>query len=305
MFIAGRYKRLHAVTSKAPMPGRKTKIGVVAPAGRIDEALAPRIAALAGGLYGDSVRIVFHPQGFLSDGHFAGADAARASAFLEIANDETFDALWLARGGYGSNRIADAVLAGLKPAARGKTYMGYSDIGFLLAALYKAGFPKLAHGPMPADLNRQGDHGAQGGPEAVTRALRYLVEGAADALETSVGKEGPAIAFNLKILSSLIGTPLQPDLSGHVLMLEDVSEHLYAIDRAMFHITSNPDIRKIKGIRLGRFSDIPDNDPPFGQSVEEIAKHWCALSGIAYLGRADIGHDTANKIVPFGHFTAV
>jgi muramoyltetrapeptide carboxypeptidase len=73
----------------------------------------------------------------------------------------------------------------------------------------------------------------------------------------------------------------------------------------MFHVTSNPEIRKVKGIRMGRFSDIPDNDPPFGQDVEEIARHWCALSGIAYLGPADIGHDTANKIVPFGRLTGV
>jgi muramoyltetrapeptide carboxypeptidase len=283
------------------MSGRKKKIGVVAPAARIDEALAARVQTLAHDLYGNCAEIVFHSQCFLSDGHFAGADAARAKAFIEIANDETFDALWFARGGYGSNRIAEAVLAGLKPSARAKTYMGYSDGGFLLAGLYRAGFANIAHGPIPADLNRQGDHGAQGGTEAVTRALRYLVEGAADTLEASVGKDGPAAAFNLKILSSLIGTSLQPNLTGHVLMLEDVSEYLYAIDRDFFHITSNPDIRKVKGIRIGRFSDIPDNDPPFGKTIEDIAKHWCALSGIAYLGGADIGHDIVNKVVPFGH----
>jgi muramoyltetrapeptide carboxypeptidase len=287
------------------MPGKTMKIGVVAPAARIDMALADRVLALATSLYGDAAQIVFHPQCFLSWGHFAGEDAARAKAFLDIANDETFDALWFARGGYGSNRIVEAVLAGLKPAARAKTYIGYSDGGFLLAALYKAGFPNIAHGPIPADLNRDTDHNMQGGAEAATRALRYLVERAPDTLEASVGKEGPAAAFNLKILSSLIGTPLQPDLTGHVLMLEDVSEYLYSVDRAMFHITSNPAIRKVKGIRFGRFSDIPQNDPPFGQSEEDIAKHWCALSGIPYLGRADIGHDIANKIVPFGPFAAV
>ena len=86
------------------------------------------------------------------------------------------------------------------------------------------------------------------------------------------------------------------------LMLEEVSEYLYAIDRALFHITSNPDIRKVSGMMLGRCSDIPGNDPPFGQSEEEIARHWCSVSGIRYLGRADIGHDTQNKIVPFGRW---
>ncbi|HUB84758.1 MAG TPA: LD-carboxypeptidase, partial [Rhizomicrobium sp.] len=166
----------------------RKKIGVMAPAARIEHDLAGRVHALAVSLYGDAAPdIVFHPQCFLSDGHFAGEDAVRARAFLDIANDASFDALWFARGGYGSNRIADAVLAGLKPAARAKTYMGYSDCGFLLAGLYKAGFANIAHGPLVADLNRVGDHGAQGGAEAVTRALRYLVERAADTLEPSVG----------------------------------------------------------------------------------------------------------------------
>ena len=114
----------------------------------------------------------------------------------------------------------------------------------------------------------------------------------------------PVVAFNITILSQLLGTPLQPDLTGHVIMLEDVSEYLYRIDRALFHITSNPAVRKAAGIRLGRCSDIPDNDPDFGQDEEQIVRYWCDRSGIAYLGRADIGHDAENKIVPFG-LTAV
>jgi len=84
-------------------------------------------------------------------------------------------------------------------------------------------------------------------------------------------------------------------------MLEEVSEYMYRIDRAMFHITSNPAVRMAAGIRLGRCSDIPPNEPDFAQSAEEVVKHWCAVSGIAYLGLADIGHDAGNKIVPFGH----
>jgi muramoyltetrapeptide carboxypeptidase len=286
------------------MSAKRLKIGVMAPASRIDHDLAGRVEALAVSLYGDRApQIIFHPQCFETAGHFAGDDASRAKAFLDIANDESFDALWCARGGYGSNRIVETVLPGLKPAAHAKTYLGYSDFGFLLAALYKVGFAHIVHGPMPADLNRKADHHMEGGKEPVTRALRYLVERAPDTLEPTI--KGPAAAFNMIILGSMIGTPLQPDLTGHVLMLEEVSEHYYAIDRAMFHITSNPQIRKVAGIRLGRCSDIPTNDPLFGQTEEEIARHWCAVAGIPYLGRADIGHDIANKIVPFGAYTDV
>ena len=163
-----------------------------------------------------------------------------------------------------------------------------------MGALYGAGFPNVVHGPMPADLNRKN------GEAAVTRALAYLVGQDTDTLEPSVQKDTPSVAFNITILSKLIGTPYQPNLAGRVLMLEEVSEYMYAIDRSMFHITSNPEIRKVAGIRLGRCSEVPKNDRPFGQTEEQVVKHWCEVSGIPYLGRADIGHDADNKVVPFG-----
>lgn len=272
----------------------------MAPASRLDPTMPERIVALARTLYGDEAPdIVFHPQCFLSWGHFAGEDAARAQAFLDIANDESFDALWFARGGYGSNRIAADVLSALKPAARNKTYMGYSDTGFLLAGLYKAGFPHLAHGPVVADLSRIG------GEEAIVRGLRYLFERDAAALEPSVSDAFASAAFNMAILNNLIGTDLMPDLSGHVVMLEETSEYMYSIDRMCFHITAHAPMKSLAGIRLGRCSAIPDNDPPFGQTEEEVVNHWCAVSGIPYLGRADIGHDVANKVVPFGRLPKV
>jgi muramoyltetrapeptide carboxypeptidase len=107
-------------------------------------------------------------------------------------------------------------------------------------------------------------------------------------------------AFNITVLQSILGTSLEPDLSGHVLMLEDVGEYLYRIDRALFSITSSANVRSVKGIKLGRVSDVPENDKPFGATEEEIMRYWCAKAGIAYLGRADIGHDVENKVVPFG-----
>jgi muramoyltetrapeptide carboxypeptidase len=85
-------------------------------------------------------------------------------------------------------------------------------------------------------------------------------------------------------------------------MIEDVSEYMYRTDRAMFHITSNPGVRKAAGIRLGRCTEVPENDPDFGETEEEVVRHWCGRSGIPYLGRCDIGHDADNKLVPFGRF---
>lgn len=273
----------------------RVRIGVVAPGGRIEPDLARAVTDLAQSIYGvRAPELLFHPQCFLSSGHFAGEDAERAGAFLDIANDESLDGLWFARGGYGAGRLGEAVLAGLSQGAGRKAYLGYSDAGALLGGLYGRGFRHVAHGPMPQDLIRDG------GEAAVARALAWLVDRAADAVEPSVRPGQKTAAFNLAILASLIGTPLQPDLAGHVLMLEEVSEYMYRIDRLLFQVTSNPEIRKVAGIRLGRCSLIPQNDPDFGLDEEEVARYWCARSRIPYLGRADIGHDAGNKVVPFG-----
>src|SRR3546814_15981671 len=92
-----------------------------------------------------------------------------------------------------------------------------------------------------------------------------------------------------------MGTPWLPDLSGHVLMLEEVGEYVYRIDRALAQVTSSLAVRVAAGIRLGRCSDIPPNDPDFGRDEEAVAREWCRRSGIPWLGRAGTGHDVANQ----------
>ena len=273
---------------------RTIRIGLAAPGSRIDPAIAGRVTSLAESRFGGSVTLHFHPQCFLSWGHFAGTDEERADAFLELANDPELDAVWIARGGYGAARIVPRVLAGLEAAAAKKTYLGYSDAGSLLAALYMRGFAHVAHGPMPADILRDG------GEQAAVRALSYFIDRAPETLEPSIDGTTPTAAFNLTILCHLLGTPYEPDLAGHVVMLEDVSEHLYRIDRALCQLTRDQNMRRAAGFRLGRVSLVPPNDPEFGQTPEEIIGHWCTDSGIGYLGPADIGHDVENRVVPFG-----
>jgi muramoyltetrapeptide carboxypeptidase len=277
------------------MSPRRLRIAVVAPASRMSAEVAQRVPALAASLYPERApEIVFHPQCLASHGHFAGDDEMRASAFLEIANDESYDAVWFARGGYGSCRVAESVICGLREPSRRKAYLGYSDTGALLAALYRAGFEAVAHGPMAQDILREG------GEAAAARALAWLLDRSPEALEPTVGRAEKTVAFNVTVLSQLLGTPLQPELEGHVLMLEEVGEAMYRIDRSLFHITSNPGIRRVSGLMLGRCSEITPNEPDFGMNEEEVARYWCRRSGIAFLGRADIGHDSSNKIVPFG-----
>jgi muramoyltetrapeptide carboxypeptidase len=277
------------------MSTARCKIGVVAPASRMSAEVAKKVPALAERLYPDRTpEIVFHPQCFASHGHFAGDDATRADAFLDIANDRSYDAVWFARGGYGSCRVVETVMRGLTATSKRKAYLGYSDAGIPLAALYRAGFEAVAHGPMPQDILRDE------GDSAVARALSWIVDRAPEALEPTVAGTKKTVAFNITVLSHLLGTPLEPDLDGHVLMLEEVGEAMYRIDRSLFHITSNANVRRVSGIMLGRCNNISPNEPDFGMNEEEIAQYWCRRAGISWLGRADIGHDSDNKIVPFG-----
>ena len=268
------------------------KIAVVAPSCTLKPEAAEAVAAIATAR-GDA-ELVIHPQCFFSDGHFAGPDTARLEALREVMADESADAVWFARGGYGSNRIAEAAAADLPPAAWAKTYLGYSDSGFLLAAFDKAGLT-VAHGPMVQDIARSG------GEVAIHRALDWLVRSDEAALEPGLTRGRRAMAFNLTVLSNLLGTAIEPDFTDADLLIEDVAEHEYRIDRAMFHVTGSPSIRGLASIRMGRMSDIPENDPAFGSDAESIVRDWCERSGIRFGGRADIGHDAANRVVPFNY----
>ncbi len=270
----------------------QVRIAVVAPANRLQPEAAARVTALAASLYGERLALHFHPQCFLSSGHFAGDDAARSAAFLEAANDAAFGAVWFARGGYGSCRLDDALFDRLGRHARNKTYLGYSDLGFLLARLQRERVGQAVHGPMVADINRDG------GEAAVTRALRFLAIRDESVIEPS-GTGAPRFAFNLRVLSSLLGTPAEPDFRGAEILIEDIDEQHYRIDRMLFQVTASANVRASAGLRLGRMSKIPENDPPFEKTPDEIVRYWCDRAHIPFLGAADIGHDAGNKIVPF------
>src|SRR3989344_857079 len=143
------------------------RIGIVAPSTPILPDDAEAVRALASLGYPD-VELVFDPQCFAVHGHFAGEDGHRFAALVEMANRPDIDAIWFARGGYGACRIAEDAVAAMTDVARGKAYLGYSDQGNLLGALYRDGFDHVAHGPMVADIRRAD------GDAAVLRALDWL-----------------------------------------------------------------------------------------------------------------------------------
>jgi len=269
------------------------RIAVVAPARPIATLTAQRAAAFAAVAY-PAVELVFHPQCFADEaGHLAGPDATRAAAFLQVANDPAYDAVWFARGGYGSNRLLAALLPELGRAAGDKTYLGYSDMGFVLGALYARRLGRPVHGPMVTDINRAG------GDAAVARSLAWLATRDRTALEPRL-ESRPAAAFNLSILTALIGTPWLPDLTDHVLLIEEVGEPLYRVDRMLFQLAHATQLRGIAGVRLGRVTDTIPNDPPWSEPLDAMIRRWCAEMRVPYLGTAEVGHTADNRVVPFG-----
>lgn len=267
-----------------------TNIAICAPATPITRDHAAALEALVAEEFPDH-RVTFHDQCFERRGHFAGDDLRRLTGLLDCANDPAFDAVWFAKGGYGSNRIAESAVARMNASARSKTYVGFSDCGYLLATLYRAGIGQCAHGSMPVSAR------SEGGREAVRRVLRWF-GGDNSGLEPSLDGTTPAAAFNLFTLAMVAGTPMMPDLTDHVVMVEEVSEHLYAIDRLFFHLAGT--LPRLAGLRLGQVTGVPENYVEFGQDELEIAQYWCARAGIPFLGRAEIGHTSANRVVPFG-----
>ena len=265
------------------------KVAICAPATPLKRKYADAVLQLASEEFPD-IELTFHEQCFAEEGHFAGRDEVRLAALLECANDSAFDAVWFAKGGYGSNRIAADFVGKAQSAAGSKAYLGYSDLGFMLGALYRAGIGKPVHSPMPVDVKRNG------GDAAIRRTLAWM-SGDDSALEPSLSGK-PVAAFNLYTLAMMVGTRFMPNLEGHELLVEEVGEYEYAIDRLLFHLAEH--LHGIAGIRLGEVTAVPENDRPFGASPEEIVQYWCERYGIEYLGRAAIGHTASNRIVPFG-----
>ena len=265
------------------------KVAICAPATPLKRKYAQAVSRLASDEFPE-LELYFHEQCFVEKGHFAGSDDTRLAALLDCANDASNDAVWFAKGGYGSNRIAAQFLEQAGDAAKSKPFLGYSDCGTLLGALYRAGIGTPVHAPMPVDIKREG------GEAAIRRVLAYM-SGNPDGLEPSL-TDKPVAAFNLYTLAMLVGTPFMPDLTGHEVLIEEVGEYEYAIDRLLFHVTAQ--IGDVAGIRLGEVTAVPENDRPFGAGPQEIVEDWCRRSGIPYRGRAEIGHSSANKIVPFG-----
>jgi muramoyltetrapeptide carboxypeptidase len=244
-----------------PFPPSVRTIGVFAPAGIPEPARFERGLAR---LRGWGLELVLgcprQPERFLS-----APDAVRAAALNELMHQAQIDLLLAARGGYGCGRILDRVDFGALR-RRGIPLIGYSDISALHAVAFGQGSWVHVAGPMvcnalarePVDADEAGRLGAvlesfrqvlAGEAITVTASLRTLRAGTA---------AGRLLPTNLSVLASLVGTPFLPSLAGAILVLEDVGEAAYRVDRYLQQLQQAGCLRQLGGLVLGQFSEGED-----------------------------------------------
>jgi muramoyltetrapeptide carboxypeptidase len=234
--------------------------------------------------------------------YLAGEDARRIAEWREAVADPDARAIFCARGGYGAMRILPAI----DPApllARPKLLVGFSDVTALHAALNRAGLATV-HGPVLTQLGRA--------PEAAVAHLEALLRRGAPAPATGAfpagaglagtatirpGRAvGPLLGGSLTLLAHLCGTRWLPELRGAILLLEDVDEKPYRLDRYLTQLRLAGALEGVAAIALGQF---PGCDTPSLRGAELVRELVAAL-GVPAIEGIPAGHQDANFAVPLG-----
>lgn len=198
--------------------------------------------------------------------YLAGSDLERRNATEWALSDPELDAAWMSRGGYGLTRILPLIRwERLRP----RPVWGYSDGTALLWALYRRGWRQLVHGPILTSLHKHHDRErVRHFLEQPTTALAGRGEGRA---------QGPLVGGNLCVLASLCGTAEQLQARGCLVLLEDINEELYRLDRFLIQLRFSGCLEGVSGIVLGDFTNCGDEAQ---QRVEEMLPEVC-LTGVA------------------------
>ena len=274
------------------------RVGVAALSGPADAARLERGLAALGEL---GFEVVAAENVAHRDGLFAGDDEARLDGFHRLAADESIRAILFVRGGHGLLRLLPRIDWALL-ARTPRAYVGYSDLTpFLLEVVRRLGLVSF-HGPMvAADLARGLEDGER---ESLLAALagEYPVELAVEAAEEDRDRpavEGPLLGGCLSLVTSLLGTPYQPELAGSILFLEDVSEPLYRLDRMLTHLELSASLDAIHAMVFGQIGclDAPAHDAagcigPLRQGLS--ARPWPIAWGLP------AGHRAPNLTLPLG-----
>ena len=231
------------------------------------------------------------------DGYLAGSDAHRLADFNRVAADDAIDGVWCIRGGYGAMRLLD----GLDYAAwrrKPKALLGYSDITALHAAIGARAELVTFHAPTarstitPFTRTSLRTAVIDGGP--------YVVHGASAVPLIGGRARGRLAGGNLALLAALAGTPYAPRFDGAIVVLEDVNESVYRIDRMLTQLRLAGAFSGVAGVVFGQFTEIPDEpanaERPLSRLLAEVAERL----GVPSVTDFAIGHVDDQCTLPFG-----
>ncbi len=281
---------LQHVIPASLQPG--SRVRVIAPSGPFDRTLVLRGMAWLGKRY----RVEFDWSMFERNGFLAGNDARRLNELNLALADPGLGAIVAARGGYGLTRIAH--LADYAPLRRHpKWIVGFSDITALHVEAATLGVASM-HGPNTAALGRSDDWTQQRfiraleAPHQKTsfEGLRTLRPGLA---------RGLLAGGNLSLLFSCQATGRLHLPAGAVLLIEDVTESAYRVDRMLSALLASGALDGIGGVVVGDFSDCPDSHRV---SVGEVLAERLAELRVPVLSGLRFGHERYNEFVPLGVF---
>ena len=244
-----------------------SKIRIVSPAGKINEKyVLPAVEWL--NKQGYKVELGKHV--FAKHFQFAGTDKQRLEDLQTALDDPETDLIICSRGGYGTIRIIDKI--DLENFQKNPKWLaGFSDITILHSSLNKLGIATI-HGAMPRYFFKE-----DGIPDENLNSLiqilsgkkiSYLFQNNGPNRKGSVDAE--IVGGNLSIISSLLGTKYEIETNEKILFLEDIDEYLYHTDRMMHQLKLSGKLNNLAGLVLGDFTDMKDNESPFGKNIQEI-----------------------------------
>lgn len=231
---------------------------------------------------------------FATEGYLAGSDQARLADLQHGLGSPEVAALIAARGGYGATRLLPQLTPDQVRSAN-KWLVGFSDVTALHALWARAGLCSI-HGPMVCSLGE--------GSMAVRDAFFDLLEGQDprpfSGLKTvnSGRTSGRLFGGNLTVLAALVGTPHAPPMDGVVLLLEDIAERPYRVDRMLTTMLQAGFLNGVRGVILGQFTQC---DPgPDGTTVEHVLAERLNELRVPIVGNAPVGHVAENMPVLLG-----
>lgn len=250
--------------SKIPYLKKGDKVAITCPAKKLPIPMADAVQLLTSW----GLEVVLGETVTSSYNQFAGDDELRARDMQRFIDDDSIKAIIAARGGYGTIRMVDLVdFSGLQ--RNPKWLVGFSDITLLHAHVIANYALPCIHGQMPLNIPDASAYSLETLRMALFgMELSYQVK--PNALNRTGNGQGYIVGGNLSLLIAIAGSVSDMDYAGKVLFLEDVGEYLYAVDRMMRSLKRAGKLSQLAGLIIGGFTDLKDNDIPFGQTIEQI-----------------------------------